>query len=535
MLVCKKLVIFDSYFARIEEEKMKYLLSLLLLLFVIEFDIIAQDSVYVYAQPYKCAGYSICPSGSSSYLVYTGPGIISVDSTGKQQWYSRYLTTGVAWGKVKEAANGDILMLVQHSTIGAGNGDVLFFRMDSIGTIRWIRTYGTTAKESPVDFVESPDGNILILATVQNFSGPENVILLMAISATGDQLWQRSYISDSGPASPKSISIGPDSSVYFAGNGSEGGLLFKANLSGELSWSLAFPDCKLESVVADNEGTGLYLCGSRVVSTLPTVYGAFVGRHTYDGTTLWHRALGTGIGIENSEAYCIKTTPVSHQLVVGGKVMQDSTDLTSMQALSMVIDSAGNLLTAVATGGSGVDIIRDVFVVNDQHYLWAAYTSSFGSDTNILLFSSGPSGLPGCYAQALSPPMISSQISCFDPAYIMDSGNLDVVTYCFPPHPEMLPKKNLCSFSSFDEIPSPQFTLEIFPNPSKGIFEVNIHSIEDKELYCRLIDTYGRSYEEWRINGTHLHLDVTKVAPGLYFFIVEGEGVRILRKVIILE
>jgi len=117
----------------------------------------------------------------------------------------------------------------------------------------------------------------------------------------------------------------------------------------------------------------------------------------------------------------------------------------------------------------------------------------------------------------------------------MDSGNLDVVTYCFPPHAELLPQKNLCSFSSVDEINQALVSIEIFPNPTHGAFEVNIQCDSDKELHYRLIDIYGRSYGQWMSNSPNQHLDVTEVAPGLYFFIAEGEGVRISQKVIILE
>jgi hypothetical protein len=117
----------------------------------------------------------------------------------------------------------------------------------------------------------------------------------------------------------------------------------------------------------------------------------------------------------------------------------------------------------------------------------------------------------------------------------MDSNNLNVVTYCFPPHAELLPQKNLCTVSAVDETANNDLKLEIYPNPNNGTFEINIHCNGSKELSCRLLDVFGRQHSHWTGVGPFLHFNITETAPGLYFLVTEGEGLRNSQKVIISE
>ncbi len=496
----------------------------------------SQYSSFVFSQPYKSAGYSLAVLDSATVLLATGPGVLFLDSTGNQQGYNRYLSTGVSLAKIRIASNGDLLILFQQSSIGAGNGDIIFFRTDSTGTIQWIRTYGTSSKEIPMDFIETANGDIYILSTVQNFSGSNNVIVLSAIGSGGNQLWQRSYISPVGAATAQAICFGADSNVYIIGNGLEGGILLKTNISGVLQMSLAYAHCRLESLISDSQSNNLYLCGSYSDVPNPDVSNAFIIRQSYNGNVIWKRILDNSAGVYSSEAYCIELHPDTHQIICGGKVLVDTITTKDYQALSMIIDTSASLQSTFAYGGAGQEYFRDVISLSSSRLIWAGYSSSYG-DSNILVVYTDASGNPHCGGNSFVPLWSDPVINNNAAGFVMDTGNLNVVTYCYPPIPETLTSYKICMSSGIAQNINEESALNIFPNPCKNLLEVTIEKIDDKQIKINLINTLGQLQRHWEFQANDgalkVQLSMQGIPSGVYFLWLNSEHTSSLQKVLV--
>jgi hypothetical protein len=440
--------------------------------------------------PEKSTGQCIIKTSLNQYYLYCGPGIVCLDSIGDLQWYKRYLTTGYSGGKIMEASNGDIFMMVQSTAVGPGNGDVMIFRMDSVGNIHWIKVFGTANTEVPVDIAEKKNGDILIAAYANGFTTGQNEMILFSINALGDQLWERGYFFDSIPCISSGMALGNNDDIYLTGNTDENGFLLKTDSNGLLKWSLEFPLCKINDVEVDTSTNKIFLCGYHKSLAYPDLQGAFFAVHDGDGNTSWHRAISSGSDADTSEAFFIHYDYSSHKILTGGQQHNIDAGSEDFQAFSYLFDMSGNEISTVAFGGSMTESFFDAIPAGNSQIIWSGYTESFGNGNNISLNFSDSLARPACYWDYSSCVFDTSKVACFDPGFINDTGNLDVVSYCFPPNHESCEIQDQC-LNIIQETAIHSLNAEVCPNPNFGSFELRVSGISGK-VKMRLTDIQGR-------------------------------------------
>jgi len=78
-------------------------------------------------------------------------------------------------------------------------------------------------------------------------------------------------------------------------------------------------------------------------------------------------------------------------------------------------------------------------------------------------------------------------------------------------------------------------TLNIYPNPSKGIFNLDINSEKLNKADLKVIDALGKVvFEQQGINiqGSHQSsIDLSNNPQGIYFVIVSGDEYRSVKKI----
>jgi hypothetical protein len=440
--------------------------------------------------PEKGDGQCIIKTTLNQYYLYCGPGIVCLDSIGDLQWYKRYLTTGYSGGKIIEASNGDIFMLVHNTTVGPGNGDIMVFRMDSVGNIRWIKVFGTANTEIPVDIAEKKNGDILVAAYADGFTSGQNEMILFSINSLGDQQWERGYIFDSIPCIVTGMALGNNDDVYLTGNTDEKGILLKTDSVGLLKWSLAFPSCKINDIETDTSTEKIFLCGYSKSIAYPDFQGAFFAVHDMDGNAIWHRTVSPGSSADSSEAVFIHYNHSNHNILAGGQQHNIGAGYEDFQAFSYLFDMYGAELSTIVFGGSMTESFFDAVPAGDSRIIWSGHTESFGNGNNILLSFSDSLARPSCYWDYTSCILDTSKVACFDPGFINDTGNLDVVSYCFPPNHEACDELDQC----LNTIQETNFNLlfaGIFPNPNFGRFEVKCSGGSGK-VKMQLTDMQGR-------------------------------------------
>jgi hypothetical protein len=102
----------------------------------------------------------------------------------------------------------------------AGRSNVYIVRLDQKGNQDWEKAIESELNIMSTDALLSPDGNILVLATVIKFPKPDNDLVLFGFDEDGNQLWTKTW--EEG-----------DVSGYALAQDSEGNILITGLLEGE--------------------------------------------------------------------------------------------------------------------------------------------------------------------------------------------------------------------------------------------------------------------------------------------------------------
>jgi hypothetical protein len=80
------------------------------------------------------------------------------------------------------------------------------------------------------------------------------------------------------------------------------------------------------------------------------------------------------------------------------------------------------------------------------------------------------------------------------------------------------------------------WTVNIFPNPSDGIFSIKISSLSNKPASLKIMNTLGTVVYQSNINvdpSKTMDIKLTNQPEGIYYLNLKGEGVNLIKKVII--
>ncbi len=82
-------------------------------------------------------------------------------------------------------------------------------------------------------------------------------------------------------------------------------------------------------------------------------------------------------------------------------------------------------------------------------------------------------------------------------------------------------------------IENTEVTIWVYPNPSKGIFNISLEGIKG-DIQIKVIDIRGKEYYNFEINvSASTQLDLTELATGVYFISFRGKDFRQVKKIII--
>ncbi len=241
-------------------------------------------NVYVtgYMKPY--------PAGDYDYIT------LKYNSSGVLQWASVY--NGPENGSdqacdLEVDAAGNVY--VTGVSMGSSSEDYATIKYNSAGVLQWVARYEGPGgdSDSPCGIELDSYGNVYVTGESPNNDYCE--IATVKYSNSGAQLWVATYHSGSTIAFPTDIGIGPDGSIYVAGEAENDLLVLKYQSSGALSWSRGYglpiggEDCA-NALAIDASGdvfvTGFCLNGPSDNDYLTVRYsssGQFMWAATYDG------------------------------------------------------------------------------------------------------------------------------------------------------------------------------------------------------------------------------------------------------------
>ena len=251
------------------------------------------------------------------------------------------------------------------------------------------KTYGdssTTYPDVGNSLVQTTDGGFIIAGTRNNAMGFESIFLIRT-NAAGDTIWTR-FIKEAVIRYTATQMIATsDNNFVVTGYKSDGPTCFpflvKFDSLGNILWNKSY------DMISDARFfTIIQLPDSGFLAGGIHGYDAFFVRTDASGDTIWSR-------LYSATNYAFSITSIA-AAPDGGFVScgYSGTGLTP-DAFLMKIDSSGNFIWAKSYGGSFFDYASQLVSLNDQGYVVAATSYSFGlggNDGDFFLFKTDTAG-----------------------------------------------------------------------------------------------------------------------------------------------
>lgn len=147
--------------------------------------------------------YSVVPSADNQY-VFTGTTgsfgnlyqafVTKIDTSGNVTWFKTYgdIGAGLDGGRSIINANGGGYVVAGYTnSFGAGNYDLLAFKLDDAGNTNWTRTIGGASEEIAYHVTHDNSGGYLLGGYTKSFGHGNNDVFIARLDNSGNQSWAR--------------------------------------------------------------------------------------------------------------------------------------------------------------------------------------------------------------------------------------------------------------------------------------------------------------------------------------------------------
>jgi hypothetical protein len=270
-----------------------------------------------------------------AYLIKTKP-------DGSLSWFKTY--GGNDWENcpsVQQTTDGGYILARWTYSYGAGDADVYLVKTDSLGNLRWFKTYGGSHEDMAFHVEQTTEGEYIIVGNSKSFGPAVSNVYLIKTNPQGDTLWTRTYC-------PFSYGWNADY-AYSCQQTSDGGYII--------------------SGVSVTDTNRAYL-----IKTDP------------NGDTLWIRLFTKGL---SSDGHSIRQTS-DGGYIVAGSAMSPRSDYEN-DVYVIKLDPNGDTLWTRTYGDIGGDVAETVIQAADGSFMMVGCTSSCGdTPLDVLLLKISP-------------------------------------------------------------------------------------------------------------------------------------------------
>ena len=315
-------------------------------------------------------------------------------------WKQAYggLSSDLGFSLAATDDGGYLIAGLTHSA-GAGGGDILLLKIDSVGDSLWSKTVGGTGVDIAFSIAETDDGAFVMAGVTESFGAGDGDVYLVKINAAGDTIWTRTY-GGAGKDEGHHVIQASDGGFLIAGMtessgaGGSDAYVIKVNSTGTIEWSHTYGgtegDCA-QSCIQTLDG------GFAVVGTTHS-FGAgesdvYVIRLNSDGTQQWAKPLGESGEEQGNDI--VETATGTLWIVGSSDSYEDGTDSYVGEsgggdAYVLMVNAAGNKVSSSGMGATGNDYLSSLVQTSDGRIVGLGYSLS-------------PQGWSGIYVVQVSP------------------------------------------------------------------------------------------------------------------------------------
>jgi hypothetical protein len=199
----------------------------------------------------------------TGYAFFSGPGyeilVIKTDPSGNISWSKTFGDNNQNIGQDIEQTTDGGYIIAGSSSNSSLNDAITLLKLNSLGTLTWVKHFGNTGSEYPSDVEQTADGGYILAGSTSSFNLGGEAFLLKT-SSSGSAQWAKTYLGVYG----KEVSELNGGGFAFTGTGS-GMALVKTTSTGDTVWAKSFipPNTSISRGWAVKQTTdqGFILCG----------------------------------------------------------------------------------------------------------------------------------------------------------------------------------------------------------------------------------------------------------------------------------
>lgn len=444
-----------------------------------------------------------------------------------------YGSTGRDYGGAVIQTSDTGYVICGSMNIGDDNDDAILIKTNKFGDTLWTTTYGGIYKDCAIDMqILNDSGYILCGYTNRhgNFSYEWMDLYLVRTNSIGDTLWTKTIKSENSPlADEKGYRVRQTNDNGFVICGFAKKLdnsniwLVKTDSIGDTLWTRkypSFPQAYGRGVAQTADG-GFIIVGEQFVP--PTYnYDAIIIRTNWLGDTLWTRVIE---GQYAQKLHSVIVEP-NNDIIACGTFSSNTNKVFLLK-----MDDSGNILWNKLFGSNAEHLIGEsIFKTQDGGYIIGGYSSYSGWTLLMKISMAGDlewykkypsvvSGFGACVVQTIGDLgyAIVSQREVVNNDYnilLLKTDSQGLLTN--------VPGNNLSQIEN-----------RIFPNPSTGVFSIEV---ENNDVSYTILDSKGTLIFSKKMmnNSTSIEkVDLSFLNKGTYYIKVQSRDMIKTSKIII--
>jgi len=479
---------------------MKYILIAILTTVTICFQsTLFGQSVISFQKTYGMTGYNYgrtaFQTGDGGYIILgnksgfvgnTDIYLVKTDTMGVIQWDKAIGGTEIEWANDFKITHDKGYIIAGYTNVVSGNGyDVLLIKTDSLGNVKWQKTFGGTDWDMGYSVIEDKNQDFLIAGTTYSNSYGDADVYLIKTDSLGDTIWTRHY----------------------GGTGSD------------IAYSI------------DTTHFSDYLICGVTKKITDTTYDAYLLKISNNGDTLLTKKYG---GLYDDKFYCARQIDDTSYIVCG---TTKNFGAQNYDQWILKLDTLGNQRwMRVFIHPEGDEELFDIKQSWDHGLATAGYTASFGAggeDASATIFSTDGWFSEGRNYGGEKNDLVYSINLTKDSGYICTgtskSFGLGITNiYVIKTDKFLYAPSTSTHETGVVEIDQGQnFSFNIFPNPTNGPITININNNINKNTRLKVINILGIELISENFNTTTVFsnkvIDISGFPDGVYFIQISDD------------
>jgi len=420
---------------------------------------------------------------------------------------------------VAQSLDGNYLFLGSTGGWGAINGDIALVKTDTLGNIIWTKLYGNDATEDGISIRALNDNGSIFIGTTNDNSDGDYDIIVTRVDSIGENLWSKILGSPAWDIAKEIIQLNDGgfaigSTTYESPFESGTFDLMKIDSVGNLLWETRFPigDANIVGGIDELED-GTILIGGQGIQSGHSDKDLLLVKYSSVGDTLWSKYYG---GIEDEWITDIAHGFDQRIFMAGNKIQIEG----NTRSLVKISNSDGIIINSNDFYSNNKNMVNSVFYSETDSSFISAGEFTNDVVTRACIYKWDLYGNYICNS-AINPignSHVGEAIPTND-SHILLTGTFNNIAPGITSFFLSKSKSNCNSNSnltiginemnsSFESSNNP------FPNPTNGIFKINI-SIKPELI--ELIDLTGKTIPFRQIYHEEiLSIDAGSIAPGMY-------------------